>query len=105
MSNELSGVGQPTITETRLVFEAHVGVRDAPSFVVGRHEMSAFKLTIIYRRYAHTEPWELLNIIVHGTWLNGGKQGKADRRRYTRGMLDSLPVWVLTLVENNDPGK
>lgn len=99
-------MGVPTISELRLVTEAHVTIQHAPSsIIIGKYGMNVFKLTISHRRYSHAEPWELLNVIVHGTWLDGGKQGKADRRRYTRAMLHNLPDWVLTLVENNDPGK
>lgn len=93
------------LSNLRLVLEAHAHVGDAPPFRVGKFDVTVFKVVALYRRVSSSEPWEFIEIIIHGKWLEGNKRGEIAHRRYTRGKLEQLHDWMIEFIESNDPGK
>lgn len=94
----------PKLSNHRQVLEIHSHVNDAPSFRVGKFDVTVFKIVVLYRRITPHE-WEFIDVIIHGVWLNGNKQGEIAHRRYTRGKIDHLHGWMLDFIKNNDPEK
>lgn len=95
----------PKLSNLRLVLEVHTHVADAPLFRVGKFNVTVFKVVALYRKVSSAEPWEFIDIIVHGIWADGNKQGEIAHRRYTRGKIDHLHGWMLDFIKNNDPEK
>lgn len=94
---------RPTFTDYRLILEVHSNVKDAPPLIVNRFSLNVFKITVIYRRYSPTAPWEFLQVSVNGTWLDGAKRGKVDHRKYGRSTFANVPDWLSDFVMNNSP--
>lgn len=103
--DDVSASSIPTLSNHRLILEVHAHVSDAPTFKVGKFGVIVFKVVALYRRVTASDPWEFIEIVVHGIWADGVKQGDVAHRRYTRGKLTLLQHWMLEFIKNNHPGK
>lgn len=94
-----------TFKDVRRFAEVRATIVNPPEFIIGKHKMTVWHVSVIYRLQPEATAWEFIHVTMNGRWLNGIQQGRSVSRRYGRGSVDRIPDWLVLFIDANTPKK